>query len=68
MVTKGYRKGVYDRVTEGTWEKGRVGNQGLKQLGRCCCGNAATRPEPLTEGRGPPKMARRRGLPRLGEL
>jgi hypothetical protein len=20
MVTKGYRKGVYDRVTEGTWE------------------------------------------------
>ena len=22
MVTKGYQKGVYDRVTEGTWEKG----------------------------------------------
>ena len=22
MVTKGYRKGVYDRVTEGTWERG----------------------------------------------
>jgi len=25
MVTKGYRKGVYDRVTEGTWESGRIG-------------------------------------------
>src|ERR1700757_2356535 len=25
MVTKGYQKGVYDRVTEGTWESGRNG-------------------------------------------
>jgi hypothetical protein len=25
MVTKGYRKGVYDRVTEGTWEIARNG-------------------------------------------
>src|ERR1700756_430230 len=25
MVTKGYQKGVYDRVTEGTWESGRIG-------------------------------------------
>jgi hypothetical protein len=25
MVTKGYRKGVYDRVTEGTWETARIG-------------------------------------------
>jgi hypothetical protein len=23
MVTKGYQKGVYDRVTEGTWESGQ---------------------------------------------
>ena len=26
MVTKGYRKGVYDRVTEGTWEWTPFGN------------------------------------------
>src|ERR1700751_938035 len=25
MVTKGYRKGVYDRVTEGTWESIQAG-------------------------------------------
>ena len=25
MVTKGYRKGVYDRVTEGTWETTQAG-------------------------------------------
>jgi hypothetical protein len=25
MVTKGYQKGVYDRVTEGTWELARIG-------------------------------------------
>jgi len=29
MVTKGYRKGVYDRVTEGTWEWNTFGNQSL---------------------------------------
>jgi hypothetical protein len=29
MVTKGYRKGVYDRVTEGTWEWNPFGNQSL---------------------------------------
>jgi len=34
MVTKGYRKGVYDRVTEGTWEETRVGNQGKECLQR----------------------------------
>jgi hypothetical protein len=28
MVTKGYQKGVYDWVTEGTWEKGRGGKTG----------------------------------------
>jgi len=27
MVTKGYQKGVYDRVTEGTWELSGLGNQ-----------------------------------------
>jgi hypothetical protein len=25
MVTKGYQEGVYDRVTEGTWERDRFG-------------------------------------------
>jgi hypothetical protein len=29
MVTKGYRKGVYDRVTEGTREWDLFGNQAL---------------------------------------
>ncbi|GEM_PF-2789451 len=27
MVTKGYRKGVYDRVTEGTWKWERAGSR-----------------------------------------
>src|SRR4029077_2933909 len=30
MVTKGYRKGVYDRVTEGTWESNLFGKSGYR--------------------------------------
>jgi len=32
MVTKGYQKGVYDRVTEGTWESGRIGKSSRQSL------------------------------------
>jgi len=68
MVTKGYRKGVYDRVTEGTWEKGWIGNRGVEVAHSASVATGRLRQMNLGAGQkraAVPTRVRRRGLPWL---